>query len=124
MGTVRMLTLLGPALIVGGIGNGVVVRLIQPVAPETRQPQPLMMSLGSPSSHGNVDLARFVIAYHLERWQHVSVRGHDHADIVGTVYRKLYEVDGQGNVDTLLLSWLLWPSAWVSEASRYYCRPV
>ena len=58
-----------PASIPGPIRHRVVIRLVQPVAPETWKAQSLMMSWSAPGGHGDVDSARIVAANDLERRQ-------------------------------------------------------
>ena len=61
------------ALISSDMGRGVVIGLIQPVAPESGQP--LVMFRGAPGSNCNLDPDRVGVADDLEGWQQVVDAG-------------------------------------------------
>ena len=65
-----------------------------------------------------------MVAYCLESWQEVIIRGHHHADIVGALERESDEVRRQGDVDAFFLRIPLCPSRRVLEQPRYYGRSL
>ena len=105
--------------VAGLVSNCVVIRPAQPVTPEGSvwKSQSLVLPLDAPSGNCDVGIARFMVTDELEGWQQVIIGGHDHSDVVVAIDRKCYEVDRQGDVDTLLLGRRVRPVWWISKCS-------
>ena len=93
--------------------------MVQPMTPEARQTQPLVLAPGTPGSNFDATSGWAIVSNGLESRQQVIVRGHHHTDVVSALECKSYEIDGQGNIDALLLR----PPLQVSELSLYHRSP-
>lgn len=108
-----------PRLVSGLVFHGSVGRLVQPMTPETAEVQPLILTSDTPGSYLDTTPGWTMISHGLESRQQVIVCGHHHTDVVSALECKSYEIDGQGNIDALLLGSTLG----VSQFSLDYRSP-
>ena len=105
---------LGRASIPGPVCHRAIVCLVQPVAPESRKPQSLVVPRGAPGGHCDVDSAWVMVTDDFEYRKQVIVRGHHHADVILALERELHEIDSQGDVYAFLLGRYRRPAVWVT----------
>lgn len=114
------------AIVVGIVGDRVVVVATEPVAPDirawNRETSPAMPT--APSGYGHVALTSESSADELYGGEQVGVSGHDDAQVVGTIDRHGYEVYGQGSVDSLFLRSFGGPPSGIPECTMNDCYAI